>query len=62
MFNVCAVQGTWEERIASYFANQIRLDPSDVYGEGFRMALMAYQKHGLQTVLDQVQQTGYFPQ
>lgn len=56
------MQGTWEEKIASYFANQIRTDPSDVYGEGFRMALEAYQRHGLQAVVAHVQQTGYFPQ
>ena len=55
------MQGTWEEKIASYFANQIRTDPSDVYGEGFRIALEAYQTHGLQNVIAHIQQRGRFP-
>ncbi len=57
-----ALQGTWEERLASYFAHQIRTDPSDVYGEGFRLALEAYQNLGqLPALIAHVEQTGQFP-
>lgn len=55
------MQGTWEERLASYFANQIRTDPSEVYGEGFKLALAAFQNYGLPAIISHVQQHGVFP-
>ena len=57
----CLLQGQWEDRLASYFAHQIRTDPSPVYGEGFRAALDAFQEHGLPAVLQAVASTGRLP-
>jgi hypothetical protein len=54
-------QGTWEERLGSYFAHQIRTDASPVYGDGFRAAFEAFQKRGLRGVLDSVRVTGAVP-
>lgn len=55
-------QGTWEERLASYFAHQIRTDPSSVYGEGFKLALEAYQNlRDLPALIAHVERTGQFP-
>ncbi|PRW57394.1 DA1-related 1-like [Chlorella sorokiniana] len=51
----------WEERLAAYLGNQIRTDQSEVYGDGFRMALDAYQVHGLVKLLAHVKQAGAFP-
>ena len=45
----------------SYFAHQIRSDPSPVYGEGFRAAHESFQRHGLRAVLDSVRATGSIP-
>ena len=46
--------GGWEEHnlaaMAGFVANQIRTDPTEVYGDGLRDALAAYQKHGLAAV------------
>ncbi|KAK9806813.1 hypothetical protein WJX72_003625 [[Myrmecia] bisecta] len=54
-------QGTWEERLASFFAHQIRTDTSPIYGDGFRGALDAFQKHGLPDTLACVRRTGTLP-
>jgi len=35
-----------QQRLASYFSYQIREDTSIVYGEGFRIAYDAFQRHG----------------
>lgn len=55
----------WEESnlasMAGYVANQIRSDPSDVYGNGLRVALGAYQKVGLQAVFEHVRKYGTIP-
>ena len=51
----------YEERLAAFFAHQIRSDPSLVYGEGFRCAHAAFQTHGLAAVLEHVRATGAFP-
>lgn len=55
------VQGSWEERLASYFAHQIRTDPTSVYGDGFKLALEAYQESDLPTVIAHAERTGRFP-
>ena len=39
----------------------IRTDPTEVYGDGLRDALAAYQKHGLAAVFAHVKQTGELP-
>ncbi len=55
------MQGSYEERLASFLAHQIRTDPSEVYGDGFRAALEAFQRFGLQTVLSHLRQAGKLP-
>ena len=55
------VQGTWEERLSSFFAHQIRTDPSPVYGGGLRAALDAFQRLGLPALLAHVRSTGAVP-
>ena len=58
---VMLMQGTYEERLASYFAHQIRTDPTSVYGDGFKLALEAYQNSDLPTVIAHAERTGRFP-
>ena len=57
--------GGWEEHnlaaMAGFVANQIRTDPTEVYGDGLRDALAAYQKHGLGAVFEHVRRTGELP-
>jgi hypothetical protein len=50
-----------DERTASFIGHQIRTDTSEVYGEGFRKALTAYQNLGLDTVLHHVIQSKTLP-
>jgi len=46
----------------SYFAYEIRMDSSPIYGDGVRAALAAYHHYGgLYHVLDHVRSTGWFP-
>ncbi|GAX75548.1 hypothetical protein CEUSTIGMA_g2991.t1 [Chlamydomonas eustigma] len=52
-----------QQRLASYFSYQIREDTSVVYGEGFRIAYDAFQKHGggmrgLSGVINSILMTG----
>ena len=52
-----------QQRLASYFAYQIREDTSRVYGDGFRIAYDAFQRHGggmrgLEGVINSVLRTG----
>lgn len=56
-----SLQEVWEGRLASYFANQIRTHPDEVYGGGFKAALDALQQHGLRTTLLYVKKTGVLP-
>ena len=55
----------WEEHnlaaMAGFVANQIRTDPTEVYGDGLRDALAAYQEHGLGAVFAHVRRTGELP-
>ena len=44
--------------MAGYVANQIRTDPSEVYGDGLRAALASYRRHGLTAVFAHVKATG----
>jgi hypothetical protein len=60
----CCLQGfkdAFEERLAAFFAHQIRSDQSVVYGDGFRLAHEAFQVHGLQALLAHVRRVGTFP-
>lgn len=51
--------GSYEERLASFLGHQIRNDRSEVYGDGLREALDAFQRAGgLQPVLHHVKLTG----
>ena len=58
---VRAQPGDYQARLQSYFAYQIREDPSAVYGDGFRAAFAAFQEHGLAGVMDHVVRHGRFP-
>ncbi len=49
-----------EQRLASYFAYQVREDTSVVYGDGFREAFEAYQQRGLGAVLNDVLRRGRY--
>jgi len=52
----------FERRLASFIANQIRMHPSPVYGDGFRMALSSFQCYGLPNLINHVKLTGLFPE
>lgn len=57
-----APQNPEEQRMASYLAYQIRTDTSEVYGEGFREAMDAFQRIGLLELIRNVQRYGrYLP-
>ncbi|KAG2497852.1 hypothetical protein HYH03_004119 [Edaphochlamys debaryana] len=49
-----------EQRLASFFSYQIRTEPSEVYGDGFREALEAFQSHGLTAMLNNIKRYGRF--
>jgi len=49
-----------QQRLASYFAYQIREDTSEVYGEGFRDAYDAFQQRGLTALVNDVMRRGRF--
>lgn len=59
--SACLLQGSYEERLASFLSNQIRTDTSPVYGDGYRAALDAYQRLGLPALLAHLRQTGRLP-
>lgn len=56
-------QGSFDERLQSHLGEQIRSDPTHVYGEGFRAAHEAFQHLGgdLPGVLEAVKRTGALP-
>lgn len=56
-----ALQEVWEGRLASYYGNQIRTHPDEIYGGGFKAALDAFQQHGLRKTLLYVKKTGVLP-
>lgn len=48
--------------MAAYVGHSIRTDTSEVYGDGFRRALRAFQEVGaLPPILEHVKQTQEFP-
>ncbi len=53
-----------EEQQRAYFRNQIEVDPTTTYGDGFREARMAEQSLGLNVLLEYLLSTGgnSFPQ
>lgn len=57
------LQGSFDERLQSHLGEQIRSDPSHVYGEGFRAAYEAFRRVNgdLPRVLDAVKRTGALP-
>jgi hypothetical protein len=54
-------QDEHEERLAAYFAHQIRADTSPTYGDGFRAAHEAFQVMGLAPLVEHVQRLGALP-
>lgn len=57
-----AMKGHGTAELASYCSHQIQTDPSPVYGDGFRMALRAYQAFGLVALLSHVRLAGCLPE
>lgn len=57
----CVQAGSLDERNASFVGHQIRSDTSVVYGDGFRIALTAYQNMGLDALLKHVSQYKAIP-
>lgn len=49
-----------EQRLASFFAYQIRTDTSEVYGEGFREAMEVFQSIGLTNLVKNVKLYGRY--
>jgi hypothetical protein len=45
----------------AYLAQSIREDPTEIYGDGARLAIAAFTAHGLPTLLDIVKSTRNFP-
>lgn len=54
--------GSWQQRLHSYLGYQIRTDVSEVYGDGFRIALERFQQRGLRALVEAVIATGDWPQ
>lgn len=52
----------YQQRLLSYYGNQIRTDTSDVYGEGFRIALELFQQRGLRALVEYVIKHHAWPQ
>ncbi|KAI0503540.1 hypothetical protein KFK09_014474 [Dendrobium nobile] len=50
-----------ERKLGDFFKIQIELDPSPVYGDGFRAGNEAVIKYGLKTTLDHIKLTTSFP-
>lgn len=44
----------YQQRLLSYLGYQIRTDTSDVYGEGFRIALEKFQQRGLRALVEHI--------
>jgi hypothetical protein len=59
--NIGGGSSSYEERLASFLGNQIRTDTSEVYGDGLRAALEAFQRHGLATLLSHVRRAKRLP-
>jgi hypothetical protein len=51
----------WSEQLRRYFRYQIEMDPSEVYGEGYRQAASCCTTLGLEIVLDHVRDNQQFP-
>lgn len=53
--------GSYQQKLLSYLGYQIRTDSSDVYGEGFRIAMEGFQKRGLRALVEHVICSGTWP-
>lgn len=53
---------TSQNRLGQFFINQIEMDSSPAYGEGFRRGQIAVSKYGLPTTLEHIRMTGTFPE
>ncbi|WIA18924.1 hypothetical protein OEZ85_003595 [Tetradesmus obliquus] len=54
-------QGGYQERLLSYLGYQIRTDTSEVYGDGFRIAMEKFQMRGLKALVEHVIAHGQWP-
>lgn len=50
-----------QHRLGEFFMHQIAMDPSPVYGDGFRRAHAAVAQYGLPQTLTHMKMTGTFP-
>ncbi|CAM6091663.1 unnamed protein product [Calypogeia fissa] len=50
-----------QQRLGEFFMHQIAMDPSPVYGDGFRRAYAAVSQYGLPQTLNHMKMTGTFP-
>lgn len=50
-----------QHRLGEFFMHQIAMDPSPVYGDGFRRAYAAVSRYGLPQTLTHIKMTGTFP-
>lgn len=55
-------RGAWQPRLLSCLSWSIRTDTSEVYGEGFRVALDLFQKRGLRALVEHVVAHGTWPE
>eukprot|EP00878_Enallax_costatus_P028415 GHUV01030692.1.p1 GENE.GHUV01030692.1~~GHUV01030692.1.p1 ORF type:complete len:380 (+),score=79.94 GHUV01030692.1:399-1538(+) len=53
--------GQYQETLLSYLGYQIRTDTSEVYGEGFRIAMEKFQQRGLKALVEYVIANGTWP-
>eukprot|EP00775_Hariotina_reticulata_P004383 gene4383-4637_t len=53
--------GPYQQKLLSYLGYQIRTDSSDVYGDGFRIAMENFQKRGLRALVEHVVATSTWP-
>lgn len=51
----------FEKKLGEFFKYQIESDASSVYGDGFRAANKAVDRHGLRSTLSHIGLTGTFP-
>jgi hypothetical protein len=51
----------YQQRLLSYLGYQIRTDTSEVYGDGFRIALEKFQQRGLRALVEHVIQHHNWP-
>lgn len=57
-----AQPGGFQPRLLSCLSNMVRTDTSEIYGDGFRIALEKFQQRGLRALVEHVVAHGAWPQ